>query len=577
MGRRREAASEFRARWRLRAQELRARAAERGICAAVDIVVVCSHSDRASLADPGKGTVLYPPFAAAVSPRSPDPRARTAVAVGRLQGAELDWFIDRVWPRVREAAPDAVLRATDAASSRSTCGSVGVEHLDRAHRAEALPEDTAVVAVPRLHGRSPAREAIEAIAQGIPTALTSNAAEGIGDGRFSPPRADTPGEFAALIIDALHGSGDDSSSVEGAQWAQWRYGWDQFVRRARAVYGPAETPIHDPISAPALDEPFTSSVVIPTYNGANGLPDQLDSLAAQPEASRLEVVVADNGSRDDTVRVARIFCDLFRSLRVVDAAQLQGVSHARNIGALAARGRNVLFLDDDDEVRPGYIGALETALESHDIAGAAVLRSEIGAPAPAPPAVPETLRRAPHGDFTYALGGACGVRRELVLRLAGFDQSFVAGHDEVEFCLRARLAGASIVGVPEALLDYRQKTTRRGALRQFRNYGRTSVQLWVRHAPTADFKRIRFTGAVKQLVRNVLRIIKHPRRYGDIEQFRHLGWQAGVVEGHLKYRLLGAAPPPVLTAKAAPEAQQNQRRAAASTGPSTPQGDCREP
>ena len=96
------------------------------------------------------------------------------------------------------------------------------------------------------------------------------------------------------------------------------------------------------------------SVVIPTYNGARRLPAVLQALAAQDiPGGGFEVIVADNNSADDTVKVAAgdpavaalhargIECRCVREAR-------QGVTFARIAGALAARAPLICFLDDDN-------------------------------------------------------------------------------------------------------------------------------------------------------------------------------------------------------------------------------------
>ena len=101
------------------------------------------------------------------------------------------------------------------------------------------------------------------------------------------------------------------------------------------------------------------SVVVPTYNAAATLPEQLAALAAQTIGFPFEVVISDNGSTDDSASVAAAWCDRL-DLRVVDASRGRGVSVARNVGIEAAAADLVLLCDADDGVSAGWVEAMTT-------------------------------------------------------------------------------------------------------------------------------------------------------------------------------------------------------------------------
>jgi len=87
----------------------------------------------------------------------------------------------------------------------------------------------------------------------------------------------------------------------------------------------------------------TISVVIPTYNRAALLPEAIESALAQ-SLGPAEVIVVDDGSRDDSEEVVARFGPAVRYIRQANA----GVGAARNTGARAASGEWVAFLDSDD-------------------------------------------------------------------------------------------------------------------------------------------------------------------------------------------------------------------------------------
>lgn len=98
-----------------------------------------------------------------------------------------------------------------------------------------------------------------------------------------------------------------------------------------------------------FQEQTSLSVVIPTLNAAPTLPQALHGLRG-PLAAR-EVIVADGGSTDGTVAVARAL-----GARIVEAARGRGAQLAA--GAAAASGDWLLFLHADCRLEPGCEGAV---------------------------------------------------------------------------------------------------------------------------------------------------------------------------------------------------------------------------
>ena len=88
------------------------------------------------------------------------------------------------------------------------------------------------------------------------------------------------------------------------------------------------------------------SIVIPAFNEEKFLPDCLRSLRNQDYKGEYEIIVADNGSTDDTAGIARKF-----GAKVVPCPERKGVFYARQIGADAARG-DIIAQADADTVYP---------------------------------------------------------------------------------------------------------------------------------------------------------------------------------------------------------------------------------
>jgi glycosyltransferase involved in cell wall biosynthesis len=87
------------------------------------------------------------------------------------------------------------------------------------------------------------------------------------------------------------------------------------------------------------------SVVIPAFNAEKTIARALQSCMNQTLAP-VEIIVVDDASRDQTIKIAEGFGERVRIIRLT---QNQGVAFARNTGWDAATGDYITFLDSDDE------------------------------------------------------------------------------------------------------------------------------------------------------------------------------------------------------------------------------------
>lgn len=166
------------------------------------------------------------------------------------------------------------------------------------------------------------------------------------------------------------------------------------------------------------------SVVVPAWNAAAFLSEAIRSILAQ-DAGPLEIIVVDDGSSDDTSRVAASFGAPVRVLMQDHA----GIAAARNRGVSAARGPLLAFLDADDLWTPEKLRLQRRALDSSPsfdmVFGHAVEfsgTSPSGAPRPA------------------LLPGSALIRRASFDRVGRFREDLRVG-EFVDWLARAREAG----------------------------------------------------------------------------------------------------------------------------------------
>ena len=163
--------------------------------------------------------------------------------------------------------------------------------------------------------------------------------------------------------------------------------------------------------------------MIPARNAASLLRGQLAALAAQTYTGEWEVIVADNGSTDDTRQVVRDASLGGAAVRLVDASGRVASNRARNIGAAAARGEFVLFVDADDEVAPTWLDAMARAASRCDAVGGCLERVRLNTARDVRPGreLSSHLQVWP-GFLPYANGANCGLRRSLFGELGLFDK-----------------------------------------------------------------------------------------------------------------------------------------------------------
>jgi glycosyltransferase involved in cell wall biosynthesis len=226
------------------------------------------------------------------------------------------------------------------------------------------------------------------------------------------------------------------------------------------------------------------SVVIPAKNAGPYIRQALEALAMQDYEGEWEVIVADNGSDDDTRHIVESCVDLLARLRVVDASQRRGVAFARNRGAEAAKGQYLAFCDADDVVSPWWLRSLVSQGRSYSICYGQLAFFKRDPPDPAKFSqlgADEELLVYPFGYLPFATGGNLLVQRAVFAQLNGFDEAYGAGED-VDFCWRAQYEGFTLGRARSALIFIRVRESARSQFRQYYGYGKGEVHLYRDHA-----------------------------------------------------------------------------------------------
>lgn len=225
------------------------------------------------------------------------------------------------------------------------------------------------------------------------------------------------------------------------------------------------------------------TVVLPTRNGAGTIRRQLDALSRQEWAGSWEVVVSDNGSTDCTVATVRDYFGRLPALKIVNSSDRLGATHARNVGVAAARGWSVVFCDDDDAVAPGWLAAFGNALREHELVAGTLEMTKLNTSWTRDPQQPDGIRQVDPPFLPYAFSAVLGIRRSLHLAIGGFNEEFVGGAEDVDYCFRAQLRGADLYYAAEAVVHYQIRSSLGAIYRQARSYSRGDVLLYTRYRP----------------------------------------------------------------------------------------------
>ena len=237
------------------------------------------------------------------------------------------------------------------------------------------------------------------------------------------------------------------------------------------------------------------SVVIATRNRSILLGRTLRALASQRWPSeQMDIIVADNGSNDDTRAVVDGCIADGLPVQYVFVAE-PGKSHAVNVALRLTRGELIAFTDDDVQPDPDWLAGLVRAVEETEadyIAGRILPIWEIAPPAwMSPPlygvlAIPDNgARRLPiaadGASQVMPIGANMAVRASVIARLGGLrtdlgklDGSLRTGEDH-EFFLRLLHAGCRGTYEPSAIVRHLVPASRlyRGYFRRwlFQNGG----------------------------------------------------------------------------------------------------------
>jgi GT2 family glycosyltransferase len=213
----------------------------------------------------------------------------------------------------------------------------------------------------------------------------------------------------------------------------------------------------------ASDSPLISIIVL-NCNGAGWLPKCFETILGQTIIGQIETIMVDNKSTDDSVAVARPLLSKFPNAAIVRLDVNQGFCGGNNAGAREARGKWLLFLNNDTWMEPDCMEKLVAGTEKIDAAASTPLVLNY----------PDNsfqdfgfygfdIFGLPSGSSSITgtreifIAGGCSyfIRNDVFNQIGMFDAEFFIYSDDTDLSWRVWIAGYKVAGISEARLHHR--------------------------------------------------------------------------------------------------------------------------
>ncbi len=281
------------------------------------------------------------------------------------------------------------------------------------------------------------------------------------------------------------------------------------------------------------------SVVIPCFNAANTIAVQLEALSKQRCSEFWEIIIADNGSTDETLEIIRQYEKKLSNLRIVDASAVRGSAHARNVGASAALSDNLAFCDADDEVTSEWVAAMIEALAKYDFVAGCSSYSKLNEPWIVECCgVREANGIKDYSYFPYAGGNNLGIKRSVHNLIGGFDEMMLLLQD-IDYCWRVQRKGIKLEPASNAIISFRFRNTVKGMCHRCWRLGCYNILLHQKHQQMGMPKLIKWRHLSKEAATLPLKfLVKVRDKESLVRWLLDFAWLGGHLQGCIKYNYL---------------------------------------
>lgn len=263
------------------------------------------------------------------------------------------------------------------------------------------------------------------------------------------------------------------------------------------------------------------SFLIANYNAEQELLGCLQAIYSSVEKD-FEVIVADNGSMDDSVLKIK---QQFPSVQVISLRENKGVPYALNLAAKQAQGEFLAVVHADTRVTPEWLGNAVAGMDGYpNVVAAAtrVLKSDTVIDSagygyaqtgyPYKIASGKDRKKAEKAKRVMAPSNAAALyRREIFESLGGFAESFFYKLEDAEFGLRAAMHGYDTVYCPEAVAYHSGFSVSGGKESDFSLRFKARNTIYIRRRNLTKWMRFKYAW---HLSRGQKRLLRKSRRKG---------------------------------------------------------------
>lgn len=234
-----------------------------------------------------------------------------------------------------------------------------------------------------------------------------------------------------------------------------------------------------------MPEPLVSLVIV-NHNGIEFVDACLRSIF-ESSYGNFEVIFVDNGSTDKSLEYAKENFGSDRRINFVENRASLGPAVGRNRGAKLAKGKYLIFLDNDTKVEKNFISELTKVLEPDNSIGAGQAKLlRMGTDnlydcagdylGPLGFLIERSRGSKDTGQFDYitdilsAKSAASIIRKELFDRIGGFDEDYYMYLEETDLSWRVWLSGYRVVFIPGARVYHAFNTPKKDFKRYYPKY-----------------------------------------------------------------------------------------------------------
>lgn len=282
------------------------------------------------------------------------------------------------------------------------------------------------------------------------------------------------------------------------------------------------------------------SVIVPCFNASNTIGMQLDAFAKQEWSQPWEIIIADNGSTDNTLAIVQEYQTKMPHLRILDASSKSGAAHARNVGAKNAKSEALAFCDADDVVSPTWVAAMGEGLAKYDYVAGRSEHWKLNEPWLVKVFDGEEGNGVyfEHPYLPLVSGNNFGVKRKLHEAIGGFDERLLKLQD-VDYGWRLQEAGAKIYEIEEALVHFRFREKISDICRRAWLSGCHEALLYKKHRPMGMPQLIYWTTLTKTAIMFPVWFLLRVRDKASlVKLLMELSWRAGQLRGCMRHKYL---------------------------------------